>query len=149
MLLAGEESLRMLIKNPSNELLEFVKANFDNENGLLGGIPRYEIPKSEFERQVLREMKVVLKESGVKLAENYKEELIPWDKFTDFYNDLENFDYPHKDKLLEFIKYFFLDHIVSKDEVLINFQAFKDHLLEKRPSGATPEKTRNPSNVRS
>jgi hypothetical protein len=49
MLLSGEESLRMLIKEPSAQLIEFIQANFDNEDALLAGIPRFEIPKSDFE----------------------------------------------------------------------------------------------------
>ncbi len=69
------------------------------------------------------------------LIEKCKDELITWTKFTEFYESLDNFEYPHKDKLLEFIKYFFLDHISSKEEVFINFQAFRDHLIEKRPAG--------------
>jgi hypothetical protein len=82
---------------------------------LLAAIPRYEIPKSEFERQVLREMRVVLKDNVQKIADKTKEELMPWSEVEDMYKTMENFEYPHKDKLLEFIKYFFLDHIVSKD----------------------------------
>ena len=38
-----------------------------------------------------------------------------WSDFEKFYDTLDNFEYPHKDKLLDFIKYFFLDHIESKD----------------------------------
>lgn len=72
-----------------------------------------------------------------------------WNEFVEFYGSLENFDYPHKDKLLEFIKYFFLDHIVNSDTIMINYQAFKDHLNARRPAGATPEKSRNPSHLRS
>ena len=45
---------------------------------------------------------------------------MPWNEFENMYSKLENFEYPHKDKLLEFIKYFFLDHIVSESEILIN-----------------------------
>lgn len=149
MMLAGEDSLRMLVKDPSEKLTEFVKANLLNEDGLLAGIPRYEIPKRDFERQVLREMRVVLKENIKKIQEKSNEELMPWSDFEDLYKSLDNFEYPHKDKLLEFIKYFFLDHIVSKDLVLINYQAFKDHLGTNRPAGATPERSRNPSHLRS
>jgi hypothetical protein len=43
-----------------------------------------------------------------------------WNDFKDIYSNLENFEYPHKDKLLEFIKYFFLDHILDEKQVLIN-----------------------------
>lgn len=63
MMLAGEDSLRMLVREPSTKLVEFIKANINNEDALLAGIPRYEIPKSDFERQVLREMRVVLKDN--------------------------------------------------------------------------------------
>lgn len=66
----------------------------------------------------------------------------------EIYKSLENFEYPHKDKLLEFIKYFFLDHIVSKNLVLLNFLAFKDHLLAARGQNS-PTKTRNTSLLRS
>lgn len=55
-----------------------------------------------------------------------------WTDFLEFYANMDNFEYPHKDKLLEFIKYFFLDHIVSKDLLLINYQAFKEHLTSRR-----------------
>ena len=79
------------------------------------------MPKSDFESQVLREMRIVLKDNAQKIADATKEELMPWTAFEEFYNGLENFEYPHKDKLLEFVKYFFLDHIVSKDILMINF----------------------------
>lgn len=94
-------------------------------------------------------MRVVLRDNIPKVAETAKEELIPWSEFEEFYRSLENFDYPHKDKLLEFVKYFFLDHIVSKDLLLVNFLAFKEHLTSKRPAGASGEKSRNGSNLRS
>jgi hypothetical protein len=149
MMMAGEDSLRMLIKEPSQQLVEFVKANLHDEDTLLSGIPRYEIPRSDFERQVLREMRIVLKDNIQKITEMSKGELMPWSEFYDLYKTMENFEYPHKDKLLEFIKYFFLDHIVNKDVQLINYQAFKEHLLSKRPPGATPERSRNPSHLRS
>jgi len=64
MLLAGEESLRMLIKEPSEQLLEFIQTNFQNEDALLAGIPRFEVPKSDFESQVLREMRIVLRDNA-------------------------------------------------------------------------------------
>jgi len=70
---------------------------------------------------VLREMRIVLRENADKVAESSKEELMEWTQFEKFYNTLENFDYPHKDKLLEFIKYFFLDHIVSVDKLMMNY----------------------------
>lgn len=60
-------------------------------------------------------MRVVLKDNVQKIADKTKEELMPWSEVEDMYKTMENFEYPHKDKLLEFIKYFFLDHIVSKD----------------------------------
>lgn len=50
MMLAGEDSLRMLIKEPSENLINFVKMNLQDEDTLLAGIPRYEIPRSDFER---------------------------------------------------------------------------------------------------
>ena len=44
-----------------------------------------------------------------------------WDTFAELYNGFENFDYPHKDKLLDFIKYFFLDHIESENVLKLNY----------------------------
>jgi len=49
MMLAGEESLKMLIRQPTEGLIDFIKANLDDEDTLLAGIPRFEMPKSEFE----------------------------------------------------------------------------------------------------
>ena len=121
----------------------------EDEDALLAGIPRFEVPKTDFESQVLREMRIVLKENAQRIADKTKEELMTWTAFEEFYSGLENFEYPHKDKLLEFVKYFFLDHIVSKDILMINYQAFKEHLAARRPPGATPEKSRNGSNLRS
>ena len=66
-------------------------------------------------------MRIVLRENAEKVADACKEELMEWAQFEKFYNVLENFDYPHKDKLLEFIKYFFLDHIVSVDKLMMNY----------------------------
>ena len=40
-----------------SSLIDFIKANLDDEDALLAGIPRFEMPKSEFENQVLREMR--------------------------------------------------------------------------------------------
>ena len=95
-------------------------------------------------------MRVVLRESVDKIVAKSKEECMPWDEFEVLYNDLENFEYPHKDKLLEFIKYFFLDHILSEKEIILNFAAFRDHLLARRPIGASPtDKSRNDSSLRS
>lgn len=56
-------------------------------------------------------MRVVLRENAEKIASRSKEEFMNWEEFEVLYNGLEYFEYPHKDKLLEFIKYFFLDHI--------------------------------------
>ena len=49
MMLAGEESLRMIIREPSVNLINFIKANLDNEDALLSKIPRFEMPKADFE----------------------------------------------------------------------------------------------------
>lgn len=149
MMLAGEESLKMLIRKPSDQLIDFIKANLDDEDAILAAIPRFEMPKTDFETQVLREMRVVLRENAEKIAAKSKEECIKWEEFEAIYSDLENFEYPHKDKLLEFIKYFFLDHILSEKEVYLNFAALQDHLLAKKPPGASSEKSRNESGLRS
>jgi len=63
MMLAGEESLKMLIRKPSEELINFIKSHLDDEDSIVVAIPRYEIPKSDFESQVLREMRLVLREN--------------------------------------------------------------------------------------
>tara|TARA_B110000285_G_C15014459_1_gene558254 strand:+ start:412 stop:1089 length:678 start_codon:yes stop_codon:yes gene_type:complete len=153
MMLAGEESLRMLIRRPSDQLIDFIKANLEDEDAILSAIPRFEMPKTDFETQVLREMRVVLRENAEKIAAKPKEECMKWEDFEILYAGLDNFEYPHKDKLLEFIKYFFLDHILSEKEVYLNFAALQDHLLSRRPPGATPgasgEKSRNESGLRS
>jgi len=83
-------------------------------------------------------MRIVLRENADVINEYSKEEMLSWDEFETFYNDALKFDYPHKDKLLEFIKYFFLDHIVSGDLLMMNLAAFKDHLFARRR--ITPEK---------
>lgn len=145
MMMSGEESLKMLINKPSKELIEFIKANLDDEDNILKQIPRYEIPRADFENQVLREMRIVLKECIPKLMEMQTEEIITWQEFVKFYSSIENFDYPHKDKLLDFIKYYFLDHVVSTDSIMINLQAFKDHLLNLKSKSPS----RNGSNIRS
>ena len=49
MMLAGEDSIKMLIKEPSEQLLDFIRANLHDEDALLSKIPRYEIPKVDFE----------------------------------------------------------------------------------------------------
>jgi hypothetical protein len=151
MILAGEESLRMLIRKPSSQLIDFIKGNLDDEDAILSAIPRFEMPKSDFETQVLREMRVVLRENIEIIDGKSEEELMKWDDFQAFYNSLDNFDYPHKDKLLEFIKYFFLDHIESEYHLYVNFAAFKEHVLARpRPAaGATGEKSRNEGSLRS
>jgi hypothetical protein len=123
MMLAGEESLRMLIRRPSDQLIDFIKANLEDEDTILSAIPRFEMPKTDFETQVLREMRVVLRENAEKIATKPKEECMKWEDFEALYASLENFEYPHKDKLLEFIKYFFLDHIQSEKEIFLNFAA--------------------------
>lgn len=63
MILAGEESLRMMIRKPSHDLIEFIKAHLDNEDDILLAIPKFDMPKADFERQVLREMRIVLREN--------------------------------------------------------------------------------------
>jgi len=83
-------------------------------------------------------MRIVLRENADIINEYTKEEMLNWDEFETFYNDALKFDYPHKDKLLEFIKYFFLDHIVSVDCLMMNLAAFKDHLFARRR--ITPDK---------
>ena len=106
------------------------------------------MPKADFEAQVLREMKIVLKENTEKIVKYTEKELLDWSEFEKFYLTMDNFDYPHKDKLLEFIKYFFLDHIVSEKKIIMNFLAFKEHMLSTRPPDSA-EKSRNGSNLRS
>lgn len=49
MMLAGEESLRMLIRKPSEKLIDFIKSNLDDEDAILIAIPRFDMPKSDFE----------------------------------------------------------------------------------------------------
>ena len=83
-------------------------------------------------------MRIVLRENADVVNEFSKEDLLNWSEFEAFYETSLKFDYPHKDKLLEFIKYFFLDHIVSTDLLMMNFAAFKDHLFARRR--LTPEK---------
>ena len=101
-------------------MIEFIKANLNDEDNILKQIPRYEIPWADFDSQVLREMRIVLKEALPKILEMKNDELISWVEFEKFYNQIENFDYPHKDKLLDFIKYYFLDHVVSVDVIMMN-----------------------------
>ena len=69
MIITGEENLRMLIRQPSKKLIEFIKANIENEDKILISIPRFEIPKPDFESQVLREMRLVLKENIDKISD--------------------------------------------------------------------------------
>ena len=87
MMLAGEESLKMLIRQPTENLINFIKSNLDDEDALLSGIPRFEMPKTEFENQVLREMRIVLRENAEKINEYCKEEMILWSDFEVFYNE--------------------------------------------------------------
>ena len=99
-------------------------------------------------------MRLVLRENSDKIQDRSTEELMKWTDFEQFYNGLENFDYPHNDKLLDFIKYFFLDHIVNENLLMMNYQAFKEHLSSKRaPIGLSnhhsAERTRNGSSLRS
>jgi len=92
-------------------------------------------------------MRVVLKDNSDRIENKTLEELMKWEEFEEFYNCLSSFDYPHKDKLLEFIKYFFLDHIESETQLFMNYAAFKEHLLRPRPPGAvagtSADKSRN------
>jgi len=149
MMLAGEESLKMLIRKPSEQLINFIKSHLDEEDTILVSIPRFDMPKSDFESQVLREMRLVLRDNADRIVDKTTEELMKWPDFEAFYNSLENFEYPHKDKLLDFIKYFFLDHIESVDMLQMNYQAFKEHVSAKRPLLASAERTRNASSLRS
>ena len=41
MMLAGEESLRILIRKPSDYLISFIKSNLKNEDFILSHIPRF------------------------------------------------------------------------------------------------------------
>ena len=66
-------------------------------------------------------MRLVLRENSDKIQDRSTEELMKWIDFEEFYNSLENFEYPHKDKLLDFIKYFFLDHIVNENLLMMNY----------------------------
>lgn len=149
MILSGEEALRMLIRKPSDQLVDFIRTNLDNEDAILLQIPRFDIPKADFETQVLREMRLVLRENADKVADFCEDEQVQWDKFVPFYEGLENFDYPHKDKLLEFIKYFFLDHIETVDKLHLNYAAFKEHVTARRGPMSTAERTRNESGLKS
>ena len=87
-MLAGEESLRMIIREPSANLISFIKANLDDEDALLSKIPRFEMPKSDFESQVLREMRIVLRENLTVIAEKTESELLPFSEFETFYQSL-------------------------------------------------------------
>ena len=81
MILAGEESLRMLIRKPSDQLIDFIKSNLDDEDTILSAIPRFEMPKSDFETQVLREMRVVLRDNAELIDKKGDDELMKWDDF--------------------------------------------------------------------
>ena len=76
MILSGEEALRMLIRDPSDILINFIKSNLENEDAILLKIPRYEVPRTDFEQQVLREMKIVLRDNADKITDFCKEETI-------------------------------------------------------------------------
>ena len=150
MMLSGEESLKMLIKDPSDQLLDFIRANLHDEDAILAKIPRYEIPKADFETQVLREMKVVLKDNIQKICDKFKDDFAPFSELSEFYFGLDNFDYPHKDKLLEFMRYYFLEFVANKDLVMMNMLGLKEHLQGKRAiMSPSSEKSRNPSHLRS
>lgn len=88
MMLAGEESLRLLLKQPSEKLINFIKDNLHDEDIILCAIPKFEMPKVDFEQQVLREMRIVLKDNIEKVQDFQKEELIEWKAFEKFYNEL-------------------------------------------------------------
>lgn len=75
----------MLIRNPSDQLIEFIKENLSNEDALLCAIPRFEMPKTEFETQVLREMRIVLKDNAESIQKNLKDELVTWTEFEEIY----------------------------------------------------------------
>jgi hypothetical protein len=49
MMLAGEHSLKMLIRKPTDELIDFIKFNLRDEDKILAAIPRFDMPKPEFE----------------------------------------------------------------------------------------------------
>jgi hypothetical protein len=150
MMLSGEESLKMLIKEPSEQLLDFIRANLHDEDAILAKIPRYELPKADFETQVLREMRVVLRENVQKICDKFAEDHAPFSEFSDFYLSMDDFDYPHKDKLLEFVKYYFLEYIRSKGVLVMNMISLKEHLQGKKAvMSPSSEKSRNPSHLRS
>ena len=94
-------------------------------------------------------MRLVLRDSIEKIVDKLPGDKVDWEDFKSLYETLENFDYPHKEKLLDFIKYFFLDHIVSADRIVMNSLAFKEALLAKRPLVASEDKSRNDSTVKS
>ena len=73
------------------------------------------------QRQVLREMRLVLRENVERINAKTQDEVMKWEEFEEFYKTLENFEYPHKDKLLEFIKYFFLDHVEEAGMLKMNY----------------------------
>ena len=98
------------------------------------------MPKNDFEYKFLRELRIVMRQYSEKIDTKTSHELILLNDFENFYSSLENFKYPHKEKLLEFIKYFFLDHIHSKDEIYINYKAFKDHVIVKKSIGLNIDK---------
>ena len=95
MMLAGEESLKMLIRKPSDQLIDFIKDNLHDEDAILAAIPRFEMPKTDFETQVLREMRIVMKDNADNFQKNVKDELLTWEEFEEVYSKLDDFEYPH------------------------------------------------------
>lgn len=126
-LCADAKNIKMMIQEPTPELSVFIEHNIDSEDALLAQLPRYEIPKAAFEVQVLEEMRHVLGAHKMAVKELTEEVIVTWSKFQEFFQKLE-FTYSHKDKLLEFLQYFFLAKIVSKDELYIDIQALATHL---------------------
>ena len=58
--------------------------HLDDEDAILVAIPRFEMPKSDFESQVLREMRLVLRENADKITDKSSEELMKWTDFEEF-----------------------------------------------------------------
>ena len=83
-------------------------------------------------------MKVVLRENVSKIWQKFNNDLASFQEFSDFYFALDNFDYPHKEKLLEFIKYYFLEFVANKDLLMMNMQTFKEYLQGKKNGPMSP-----------
>ena len=49
MMTSSESGLRMLIRNPSADLISFIKAHLEDEDQIVIAIPKYDIPRAEFE----------------------------------------------------------------------------------------------------